>query len=408
MTKKVLNPVTLATIIVVLYMIMPVVSVFIGRYITTYAYMTLCVLLLGSILLFGGLKRLNSTLYLIAPFIIYIIITIFTRTGSLLLWGYQSMLFLLPIIIGYYYLYYKPENTSLLSAIIVFGIIVTVITTIIGLIQFNFAARILATISASDDPESIKYAWHNIGGYDFVYTCVLLYPILILAHKLRVINSIVFWVLIIDLFAIVILSEYTTALILILITSVLYFTSKNLNARQLLLLGILFFVILYVFWPFIAKFLLWLASALGSDTMAERLTALANGYSGLESSESNRVELYRLSIMGFLNSPIFGKILGSYTSSGGHSFILDTLSDYGIIGGASIVFMYRNIYRYFFLPFLQNEGSGFILWAFTQSVILSLINTGMWLIPLTFFIPVLISVLYKSNSGDVYENSLDS
>lgn len=408
MARKALNPITAATIIVIMYMIMPALSVVISTYITTYAYMLLVVFLVGFIALSGGVRRINNMIYLLLPFAIYIILTYFTKGDSLLLWGYQSLLFLLPVIVGYYYLYYKPENTSLLTVFVVLSLIVTVITTIIGLIRFPNAARILATIAESDDPENIKYGWHNIGGYTFVYTAVLLYPILILSYKLKKINAIVFWISVIALFALTILSEYTTALILIMLTSILYFVGKKTSSKQLMIIGVLVFLALFFLWPVISDFLLWLADILNSETLAERLTSLANGYTGLENSESNRIELYRKSIESFLSSPFFGRILGNYTSSGGHSFILDTLADYGIVGGVTLILIYRNVYRIFFSPFKNEYSFGFVLWAFVQSIILSAVNTGLWLNVLAFFIPIILSAIYNINREDTYESSLDS
>ncbi|MBO4693994.1 MAG: hypothetical protein J5659_06375 [Clostridia bacterium] len=406
MTRKVLNPITAATIIVIMYMTMPILSVFVSAYITTYAYMLLALFLMCFILLSGGISRLSSIIYVLFPFMIHVLCTYFTSESSTLLWGYQSMLFLLPVIIGYYYFYHKPENAYLLTIIVVFSLAVTVITTIVGLIQFPFAARTLATISESDDPENIKYAWHNIGGYDFIYTSVLLYPVIILSYKLKKIKLPVFLIIATALFALIVLSEYATALILFLLSSLLYLVGKNIGARQLLMLGVLFFLVIFFLWPIISNLFLWLADIFNSDVLKERLTALAGGITGLENSESKRIELYEKSIQGFLSSPIFGKMMGSEMLSGGHSFILDSLANYGIIGGAALFFAYKTIYKCFFKPFNNCKDFGFVLWAFAQAIILSIINTGMWLNVLTLFIPVLLSFIYNLNSEDNYENSL--
>ncbi|MBO4432819.1 MAG: hypothetical protein J5852_04730, partial [Clostridia bacterium] len=188
MTRKILNPVTFATIIVIMYMTVPIVSIFISTYITTYAYMLLTAFLVVFIMLSGGVERLSAIIRITFPFLVFIACTLskYTRADSLAVWGYQNMLFILPVILGLYYMYYRPENIKLFSVIIIVLFFVTIITTITGLIRFPNAARILATIASSDDTEAIKYWWHNIGGYDFIYSCVLLYPLLILCHKLRI------------------------------------------------------------------------------------------------------------------------------------------------------------------------------------------------------------------------------
>ncbi|MBR4909990.1 MAG: hypothetical protein IKZ47_01540 [Clostridia bacterium] len=408
MTKKLLNPITLATIVVILYSVLPILSVFISTYITTYAYMLLVTFLLGFILLTGGLERLGLMLFFATPMIVYVICSFFVKKDTLLIWGYQSMLFIMPVILGYYYNEYKPENLSLFSKILMAGIAITAVTTIVGLVQFPQAARILATIAESDNAENIKYGWHNIGGYNFVYICVLMYPMLILAYKLRRINRIVFLTAFSTLFVLVILSEYTIALILLSITSILFFAGKKLSERQLLIFGVVFFIALFVFWDVFSNFLLWLADVLNSDVLTERLTALANGFAGLEKSESNRIELYRMSLEGFAASPLFGRIIGEYSVFGGHSFILDSLAQYGILGGMAIVFVYRNIYRWFFKPFKSSPGYGYVLWSFVQAIILSTVNTGMWLEVLAFFIPATLFLIHKPDSEETYEDSMDS
>ena len=72
MTRKALNPVTLATIIVIMYMTMPIVSVFISTYITTYAYMLLTVFLLTFVIFAGGMRRLSLMIYIVKQKLILI------------------------------------------------------------------------------------------------------------------------------------------------------------------------------------------------------------------------------------------------------------------------------------------------------------------------------------------------
>ena len=408
MTRKVLNPITAATIIVIAYMTVPIMSVIVSTYTTTYAYMLLTAFLTVFILLAGGIKRLTAIVYMLAPFLIFVLCTFFKRGDSILLWGYQSMLLLLPVILGYYYVRYRPENLNLFSKILLAAIFVTAITTIIGLIQFPNASRILATIATSDDKEAIKYYWHNIGGYDFIYICVLLYPVLILAYKLKRINHLVFFILLAMLLSLIVISEYTIALLLFIISSILYFAGRRLTARHLFILGIVIFILMFAFWDYFKGFLLWLASIIGSESVSDRLTALAGGVEGLENFEDNRLALYTMSIASFAKSPLFGQMFATTAYAGGHSFILDSLANYGIAGGAALAFIYRNIYRCFFRPYSNCKGYGFVLWAFSQTIVLSFVNTGLWLNVLTLFVPILLSIIYKSDSEDMYESSLDS
>lgn len=407
MVKKMLNPIIAATIIMILYMIMPVMTVIISKFITTYAYMLMCVVLFCFIMLTGGIKRLSAMVYVLAPLGLLILYSFFVGNEPLVIMGYQGVLTLLTVAAGYYYLYYRSDAIPVFSKIILAAIIVTAVTTIIGVIRFPEASRILATIATSDDEQNLLFGWNNIGGYEYIYICVLLYPVMILAYKLRKIGRVAFLFMFLLLFILVIFSEYTIALILIMITSFLYFAGKKTNAGQLLLIGIVLFALLFLFQSVVNSFLLWLADTLGSDTLGERLTALAGGVNGLEGSESNRIALYQASIDAFLERPIFGNTFNGFSVGGGHSFILDTLANHGILGGITIVLLYRNIYKVFFVPFRRQEGYGFVLWTFVQTIILSMVNTGMWSMVIGMFVPIFLSQIYNTYDEGYYENSLD-
>ena len=409
MVKKLLNPMVAATIIMILYIIMPVMTVLISKFITTYAYMLMCVALFSFIMLAGGANRFSELFGVLAPLIVFIICTFFCTRDTLVIWGYRSLLLLLVVAAGYYYMYYRDDAIPVFSKFIIFAVVVTAITTIIGVIRFPEASRILATIETSDSEDNLIFNWNNIGGYEFVYTCVLLYPVLILAYKMRKIGRVTFLALFFFLVMLVIFAEYTIALILVMITSLLYFAGKKTNAGQLLIIGIVLFALLFLFQSTVNSFLVWLSDNLGSDIISERLTSISGGVSGIESSESNRLELYELSFNAFLKSPAFGNMFYKGAVSGGHSFILDSLADYGLLGGITLVVLYRNIYRFFFKPFKREDGYGFVLWAFVQTVILSSVNTEPWLAVLTFFMPAIISEIYeRRREEDIYEYYMDS
>lgn len=400
MTRKVLNPVTLATAVVIIYSVMPVLSVFISSYITTYAYMLLVVFLLGFIVLSGGFRRINSLIYVVLPFLIYIGCTYFTKTNSLVLWGYQSMIFLMPVIIGYYYVNYRPENISLFAKILIVAILITAITTIIGLIQFPGAARILATIAESDDSAAVEYWWHNIGGYYFVYTVVLSYPLVIYSYKQKKISLLIALVLTSTVFIVVIASEYATALLFILLTSLLYLTKRELTPKNILVLAIIGFIFILLFSSFFSYLLESVANMFKSDTIRERLLALAGGKDALETFDDKRIWLYRNNINLFLNNPLFGTMFDTGEGTAGHSQMLITLAQHGILGGFTVFFIYRNIYRLFFSPFRNVPGYGYYFLIFVESIILSSINTGFFFIILTLFAPI----LFYHISGSAKQN----
>ena len=209
------------------------------------------------------------------------------------------------------------------------------------------------------------------------------------------------------IFVTVILSEYATALLLIMCTSVLFFCKKNLSNHGVYILLIFCTLILVFCSEYISQFLTYIAESIGSDTIGERFLALAGGSDTLKAFDDNRIELYQLSLNTFFEHPVLGTFLSGNSVIGGHSFILDILAQFGLVGGVLLFFMYKKIYKYFIEIFKCQAGYGYILWAFLQTILLSTINTGMWLEILAMLIPILASNIYGYGETS-NENSLDS
>ena len=88
------------------------------------------------------------------------------------------------------------------------------------------------------------------------------------------------------------------------------------------------------------------------------------------------------------------------TRMGGHSFIFDTMAQYGMFGIIFLIAMYRIIYKYLFRPYKNCEGFGFVFWTFLQILMFSAVNTGMWLPVLGFFAPVLFAFINKKGADN--------
>jgi hypothetical protein len=303
-------------------------------------------------------------------------------------------------------MHYKQHQVKFYSRVLCVALIITMITTCIGLILFPMASRILATIDSSSDESAVIYNWYNIGGFDFIYTIVLLYPVLILAYKQKKINLITAVCGTVLIYATVLLSEYTLALLLLMLSTVLFFMKRDLTKRNvwtLLIIGVLLILLLQ---SILSPLLSFLGELTGSETLSARLSALAGGIAGIEASDDNRIQLYRASFTTFLQHPLIGTFLSGGGGLGGHSYILDIMGRYGLIGVVLLYFMYRKIYRCFVAPFKDKSGYGFVLWTFLQAILLSVLNPGMWLTVLTLMVPVFVCNIY--GYGDTKnENSMD-
>lgn len=379
---------------VLLYSIMPIVQRLTSNYLTTYFYMMVVVVLVVLILVLDRPDNLNLYGTFLLPFIIYGILTFFTSNQDVIMWGYQTLLFWLPLILGYYFTQDTSRIIGSYSKIIIFAFVVTMITTIIGCIQNPNAARIIATIANAQDAEAILFDMQNIGGYNFVYYMILLYPVLIMAYKTKKVKFLPTIILTTIILATVIYSEYTTALLLFVITSILFFTKKNLSARGVVVISIIAVLFLFVFNSVVSDFLQWLGNASGSEVIKTRLDALAGGQAGLQASEDNRIQLYQQSLDVFSQNFLFGTFINRTRMDGSHSFILDNLAQFGILGAGLMYFMYNRIFRRFFLPFKNKPGFGYVVWTFIQAIILSTVNTGMWLEVLCLFCPLIFYWIY--------------
>lgn len=388
------NLIELLLILVMAYTVAPVVSRFISSYLTTYFYMLVVLLAIVLIFCVRSGTSFENCVKIAFPFLCWKALEFFLLNDSMILWAYQVMLDILPLLVGYYLTNYC-DKVSFFAKLIFVLCALTLVTTVIGCIQHPEAARYLATVEDSQAQEAVRYDWKNIGGYSFVYTIVLLHPVAILAYKRKKIKLISSILISVAVCVLTIYSEYTIAFLLSIFTCVLYFFKKDLKSSHLIGLLIGALLVFIVFSSLFSKALNSLAEIIGSDTMAERLQALAGGKTGLEETDDDRLSRYMRSLNTFLNNPLFGSFLDGGGNLGGHSFILDFIGRYGLIGLTLLFFMYRTVYRRFFAPYKRKEGYGYIIWIFVQTLLLSLINTGMWLPVLSVFVPAFLHAIYK-------------
>ena len=114
---------------------MPIISRFISTYLTTYFYMLLIAYSFLVIIFSRGMESINKYCALLIPFLFFEGLTFFIRTNSIIEWGYQVLIFLLPIVVGYALLYESYARIERLSNVICFALVITAITSVIGLVQ---------------------------------------------------------------------------------------------------------------------------------------------------------------------------------------------------------------------------------------------------------------------------------
>ena len=389
--------------VILAYTVTAIVPRWMSTYLSTYFYMLVVVLCIFLVVILRGKSSLNEYIILIIPFLLWKLLVFFATKPSLIDWGYTSLLDFTPIILGLFITKRLDYSQSrYFSIVLILLIVVTMLTTYIGNEANPNAARYMATVADPNEAEYVKYNLLNIGGFEFIYTIVLLYPILIYAYKLGKINLFLTLVFAVFELLVIVESEYTIAFLLWLISTPFLFFNRNFKARYLIIVGVFTAFVLFFLSSAISQGLRALAEIVPSKDIAQRLEALAGGESALQEFDDNRLELYLLSINTFLSHPLFGALT---SGGGGHSFILENLARFGLVGAVIFVTLYAVIFKKFFLPYKNAKGYGYIVWVFVQTLILSTFNPGMWLYVLCLYVPVLLKFI---TGGEAHESALGS
>ena len=381
--------------IMVLYSIMPVVGRFFSDFFTTYAYMGLLLVLTLLIMFEHGMKTFEYFILLILPLMLWKVLEyiglygITLSASNAMLWGYSALLDFLPIFAAIYMFKSHERLIKPVAIITIIAVAVTVITTTVGLYIYPDAARFLATDFNETNEFYTTLEWMNVGGYETVYTALLLYPLVIYAFKQKKIHLATAVVIALVLLVFILRSQYTIALLLFIVTTGLFFTKKDLTSKQVWIMLAAAAVLILAFWAVFSSLIELLAKNVESKEISSRLFALAGGVDGLSSSEDKRWELYIRSFTTMFRYPIIGGYWFEGMTSG-HSFILDMLANWGALGAMALFFVYRKIYNMFYRPYRFDRGFGYILWIFLQTIFLSVLNTGAWIAVLTLFVPVML------------------
>ena len=412
-TIKKVNIKLIIGIYIIVYTISPLINQATSIFLTTYFYMIVVVTAVAFTFLTCRLKYIREFVLMLVPFVLFEALEIFTSENSnVLLRGYQVLLFMMPVCLGFYILKdtdaQAQGSMKVFSVVIVITFLVTAVTTIIGCINNPNAARILATTATSQDSTAVNFNWQNIGGFTFVYSCTLLYPLVILGFKQKKLPLVLVIGFTVVEFALAINTEYTISLMLIMFSSLLFLLPRDLSPKKFIIISIVAVILIVIFSSMIAVFMDYVGQLIGKEMMGEKMMAVFSGKEAMDSMDDRRMDRYSLSLETFLNNPLFGCFLSGRIDGklGGHSFILDVLGKYGLFGAVILFFLYRSIYKTFYRPFNERLGFGFVIWLFAQPIVLSFLNTGMWLNNLCLFSPILLIMIFGVEKND--ESALDS
>lgn len=363
----------------------------------TPSYLDLIVLLIIYLIVITFIT-LDTLKFLLLTFIPFILDILFFRDELSLSIEFFYGLFLniSPIIIFVFmYKYFNKFERGRFGNALSILIGITCVTTSFALLKSPEISRVLATISSSDSELLIRYNYLNVGGYTFVYSILTLIPVyyyLIRKNKLNVL-------FIILLFITILLSQYTIAFLLALVIIGLLIFIYNDKKRLLsVILIALFLVSLSIFTPFILAILIDLSEHMNSQFMIERLQQALDIYNGeIRIFENERLSLYFMSIKTFLNNPFLGSLFTN-NGVGQHSFVLDTMGKYGIIGISYLYMYYRILYVNTVGKIKVKKARSYLKLSFVIFIIIGILNPYSSLATIGFILPLLISSVDKEEN----------
>lgn len=365
-----------------------------------------CVLFL-YIYIFYKIQYLNE-LYKVICFIIPIlglnILSSFIGTSSWVIKLYGLLqIGLYPLLMIYISVYCNEKFIRYLFWAIVGSYIFTAITTYIGCIMYPGAARTLAVPEGDIGIDIYSmYKIANIGNLTFTYSLVLLLPPIIYLIKSKIVGILIPIVMLCILTITIIETEYTTALLLMLISYSLFLLPLHIERRHILLLVIAIIFVFLLGKYVIGGILIEMSTIISSDTISVRLydlgTILTHGIDNAEDGDvGTRMDLYNISINSFLQHPLWGGNI-----AGGHSLFFDSLALFGLLGLLAFCLSYKKVWKYFYYPLIGTPYFGYLMFSFVLVIIMAVLNPKDNLGVLTFTIP-LFALYYKQK----YESTLD-
>lgn len=231
--------------------------------------------------------------------------------------------------------------------------VAVIVCTIIALMNNPSIARLMASASNFKDglAEIRTYQRVGVAAYDFS-AVVMFFPVVLMAYfKECYLKKNYFFVGMLLFFTFLFKVQASTPMILsLVITSISYFINDKTDKRFVLQAGILICMMVLLFPVFLDLVAPFVAST-AFENKVIGLTEFAE--TGQTSGEVlGRYELYEISMKSFSEGYFFGH---ADAFVGGHSFILDRLARYGIVGVAlllsSLYFAFKYIYIWISYPY---------------------------------------------------------
>ena len=292
------------------------------------------------------------------------------------------------------------KNKKLLAYILIAYFITGLTTGLVSLSNPN-TVRAITADSGSELYESFRKI--NVGSFTFAYEFTLLVPIAVFALKDRIVNKVLGVALLVFMGFVILETQFTTALILFAFTLIILFIPK-LTDKKVVILFIMCLLFVVSGRSLLAQLLYYLANHTSNANYVSRFIYIAYLLEGKEITTSlsihagRRVELYTRSLTSILSHPLFGGWANADVS--GHSFILDTIAYYGLIGLVAIILLYKTTFDVFIKPYKEENVYPYFLFGFLCSILLSVVDPKTYPIVMTVIYPLIGYVLQHKNIAD--------
>ncbi len=309
--------------------------------------------------------------------------------------SYTMQLMLYPMMATYLI---KQEDYKgiiyFLSLFVLFNI-VTCITTHFGNIIYPNASRHLVTGLEEYAHMISIYRTLNIGGFGFVYSTVMLMPILFYILKYRKSFFVIYvnriWAMIIAISYIAIIwmmlvsAAYTIAMVLAFCAMFVYFVGKKFNLKRLFIISSFLLAFYALLKDIFIDIINSIADNMANDYSANRVRDIALTLEGKE-MESSRSELYLRSFETFLSNPF-----GIWTNDrrlGGHSFLTDNMGKYGLVGVVCLCVMFWKLFKNYIYIYKDSILYGIALVIFIMFMTTIVVNPHLCISAFLFVLPL--------------------
>lgn len=260
-------------------------------------------------------------------------------------------LFWMPMLQGIYYIRHTDVDFSKMYNFLIGVFGVTSVSTMITLFSDPKASRILA--KGGEEIGKADYYLKNVGGYGYIYSIVFLVPLLVylIKHTKLVKEKFFYGIILLIQVMCVVLSQYTTALLLIIVEIPFLLLKKIKLKHYLLFVGIVFFGLLLT--SSMGEWIYALSTFLNNinlEILGNRLKMLYLALSTNDTSGdlAKRYNYYQDSLNAFSDNIFLGNIFSANKRElGMHSEVLDLLGALGLFGvGYFIILMRYVVIRY--------------------------------------------------------------